>query len=72
MVDNIQYIIKNGDIENNQEAGRLWDQLETFIQETKMKVQKETCVTPVMMALSFLALDSKKSKLIERFKGKAG
>jgi hypothetical protein len=31
MVDNIQYIIKNGDIENNQEAGRLWDQLETLM-----------------------------------------
>jgi hypothetical protein len=53
MVDNIQYIIKNRDIENNQEVVRLWDQLETFIQETKMKVLKETYVKPVKKGLSF-------------------
>ncbi len=65
MVVNIQYIIKNGNTENNQEVGRLWDQLETFIQETKMKVQKETYVTPVKKGLSFTAFVSKKSKLRE-------
>ncbi len=62
MVDNIQYIIKNGNIENNEEVGTLWDQLETFIQDTKIKVQKETYVTPVKKNLSFPAFDSKKIK----------
>jgi hypothetical protein len=72
MVDNIQYIIKNGNIENNQEVERLWDQLKTFIQKTKMKVQKETNVTPVRKRLRFPAIDSKKTKPIARFKGIAG
>jgi hypothetical protein len=31
MVDNVKYIIENGNIENNKEVGRLWDQTETFI-----------------------------------------
>jgi hypothetical protein len=68
MFDNIQYIIKNRNIENNEEVGRLWDQLETLIQETKMKVQKETYVTPVKKNLSFPASDIKNSKRIARFK----
>ncbi len=72
MVKKIQYIIKNGNIENNQKVGRLWDQLERFIQETKMKMQKETYVTTVKKGLSFPAFDSKKSKPIARFKGIAG
>jgi hypothetical protein len=38
MVDNIQYIIEHGNIANNRRVGKLWDELETFIQETKMKV----------------------------------
>jgi hypothetical protein len=71
MVDNIQYIIKNRNIENTQEVGRLWDQLETFIQETKMKVQKETYVTP-KKGLSFPVFHSKKSKPIGRCKGISG
>ncbi len=72
MVDNIQYIIKHGNIANNERVGQLWDKLEKFIQETKVKVQKETYVTFVKKNLSFLAFDSKKSKLIARFKGIAG
>ena len=59
-------------IENNERIGRLWDELETFIQETKMKVQKETYVTPVTKNLSFPVFNSKKSKPIARFKGVAG
>jgi hypothetical protein len=47
MVDNIQYIIKHGNVANFERVGQLWDELETFIQETKMKVKKETYVTPV-------------------------
>jgi hypothetical protein len=70
MVDNIQYIIEHGNIANSERVGQLWDELETFIQETKMKVQKETYVTPVKKNLSFPALDSKKSKLIARFNRK--
>jgi hypothetical protein len=38
MVDNIQYIIEHGNIANNERVGQLWDELETFIQETKVKV----------------------------------
>jgi hypothetical protein len=59
MVDNIQYVTTHGNIENNERVGRLWDELETFIQETKMKVQKQTYVTPVKKNLSFPAFDSK-------------
>ncbi len=44
---------------NNERVGKLWDGLETFIQDTKMKVQKETYVTPVKKNLSFPAFDSK-------------
>jgi hypothetical protein len=40
MVDNIQYIIDYGNIVNNERVGKLWDELETFIQETKMKSKK--------------------------------
>jgi hypothetical protein len=72
MVDNIQYIIKDGNIANNEKVGQLWDELETFIQETKMKVQIETYVTPAKKNLSFPAFDSKKSKPIARFKGIPG
>ncbi len=72
MVDNIQYIIKNENIENSERVGRLWDKIETFIQETKMKVQKETYVTPVKKNLSFPAFDSKTSTPISRFKRIAG
>ncbi len=43
MVDNIQYIIEHGNIANNEKVGKVWDELETFIRETKMTVQKETC-----------------------------
>jgi hypothetical protein len=42
MVGNIQYIIGHGNIKNNKRVWKLRDELETFIQETKMKVQKET------------------------------
>jgi hypothetical protein len=59
-------------IENNERIGRLWDELETFIRETKMKMQKETYVPPVKKNLNFPAFDSKKSKPIVRFKGIAG
>jgi hypothetical protein len=72
MVDNIQYITEHGNIANNERVGQLWDELEKFIQETKVKVQKETYVTPVKKNLSFPAFDSKKSKPIARFKGIAG
>ncbi len=72
MVDNVQYIIKHGNIANNERVGKIWDELETFIKETKMKMQKETYVTPVKKTLSFLAFDNKKSKPIARFKGIAG
>ncbi len=72
MVDNIQNIIKHGNIANNERVGQLWDELETFIQETKMKVQKETYLTPVMNDLSCPSFDSKKSKPIARFKGIGG
>jgi hypothetical protein len=72
MVDNIQYIIEHGNIANNERVGQLWGELEKFIQETKMKVQKETYVTPVKKNLSFPAFGSKKSKPIARFKGIAG
>jgi hypothetical protein len=47
MVDNIQYIIEHGNIANNERVGQSWDELEKFIQETKVKVQKEIYVTPV-------------------------
>ncbi len=72
MVDNIQYIIEHGNIANNERVGKLWDELETVIQETKMKVQKESYVTPIKKNLSFPAFDSKKSKPIARFEGIAG
>jgi hypothetical protein len=72
LFDDIQYIIKHGNIANNERVGQLWDELEKFIQELKMKVQKETYVTPVKKNLSFPAFDSKKSKPIARFKGIAG
>jgi hypothetical protein len=72
MIDNIQYIIEHGNIANNERVGQLRDELEKFIQETKVKVQKETYVTPVKKNLSFPAFDSKKSKPIARFKGIAG
>jgi hypothetical protein len=72
MVDNIQYIIEHGDIANNERVGQFWDELEKFIQETKVKVQKETYVTPAKKNLSFPAFDSKKSKPIARLKGIAG
>ncbi len=35
MVDNNQYKIEHGNIVNNERVGQLWDELETFIQETK-------------------------------------
>jgi hypothetical protein len=54
---------------NNERFGQLWDELKTFIQETKIKVQKETYVTPTRKNLSFPAFNSKKSKPIARFKG---
>ncbi len=69
MVDNIQYIIKNWNIENNEEVGRWWDQLETFIQKSKMKMQKEAYVTPVKNWLSFPAFDSKKIQANSKIKG---
>jgi hypothetical protein len=72
MVDNIQYIIKHGNIVNNERVGKLWDELEAFIQETKMKVQKKAYLTPVKNNLSFPVFDSKKSKPITRFTGIAG
>jgi hypothetical protein len=72
MVDKIQYIIKHGNIASNKRVGQSWDKLEKFIQETKVKVQKETHVTPVKKNLSFPAFDSKKSKPIARFKEIAG
>jgi hypothetical protein len=72
MVDNIQYIIKHENIANNERVGKSWDELEKFIQVTKVKVQKETHVTPVKKNLSFPAFTSKKSKPIVRFKGIAG
>ncbi len=72
MVDNIQYTIEHGNIANNETVGQLWDKLEKLIQETKVKVKKMTYVTPVKKNLSFPAFDSKKSKLIARFKGIAG
>jgi hypothetical protein len=72
MVDNIQYIIEDGNIANNERVGQLWDELEKFIQEIKVKVQKGTYVTPVKKNLSFTAFDSKKSKPIARFQGIAG
>jgi hypothetical protein len=65
-------IIKHGNIAINERGGQLWDELEKFIQETKVKVHKETYVTPVKKNLSFQAFDSKKSKPIARFKGIAG
>ncbi len=62
----------NIEILSNERVGQLWDELETFIQETKMKVQKETYVTPVKKNMSFPAFDSKTSKPIARFRGIAG
>jgi hypothetical protein len=59
MVDNIQYIIEHENIANNERVGQLWDELEKFIQETKVKVQIETYATPVKKNLSFPAFDSK-------------
>ncbi len=59
MVDNIQYIIEHENISNNERVGQLWDELENFIQEKKVKVQKETYVTPVKKNLSFPAFNSK-------------
>jgi hypothetical protein len=46
MVDHIQYIIKNGNIENNERMKRVWDELETFIQETKnVSAKRDICNT---------------------------
>ncbi len=44
---------KHGNIANNERFGKLCDELETYIQETKMKVQKRTYITPVKKNLSF-------------------
>jgi hypothetical protein len=56
----------------NERVGQLWDELETYFEDSKMKVQKETYVTPVKKNLSFPVFDSKYSKPIARFKGIAG
>jgi len=76
MLDNIQYIIDNGNVGSNPKVAKIFDDMEKYIQNAKSDIQRlnhlEKIQTPPKGRIEFPAFNHKKTKPQPRLKGPCG
>jgi hypothetical protein len=76
MLESIQYILDYGKVEVNPKATKCFDDLEKYVQKSKLEIQKllllEKVKTPQKGRIEFVAFNNKKWKQEPRLKGPAG
>jgi hypothetical protein len=76
MLESIQYILDYGKVDMNPEAANFFDDLEKYVQKSKLEIQKllllEKVKTPQKGRIEFAAFNDKKQKPEPRLKGPAG
>ena len=76
MLESIQYILDYGKVDVNPEAANKIDDLEKYVQKSKLEIQKllllEKVKTPQKGRIEFTAFIDKKWKSEPRLKGPAG
>jgi hypothetical protein len=76
ILENIDWMIQYGRIEENADAAEIFDEMEKFVQEAKLKMQNKILIKKnrgrKQGTLEFAAYDGKKKKAESRLKGYAG
>ena len=76
ILENIDWMIQYGRIEENADAAEIFDEMEKFVQEAKLKMQNKILIEKnrgrKQGTLEFAAYDGKKKKAEARLKGYAG
>ena len=76
IIANVDYMIENGDIENDLESAMLFDELEKTVADYKLRLQRRILPTPMTPprkdTIAFAAFDGKKNKPEPRLKGYSG
>ena len=76
ILENIDWMIQYGRIEENADAAEIFDEMEKFVQEAKLKMQNKILIEKnrgrKQETLEFAAYDGKKKKAEARLKGYAG
>jgi hypothetical protein len=76
MLESIQYILDYGKVDVNPEAAIFFDDLDKYVQKSKLEIQKlqllDKVKTPQKGRIEFAAFNNKKRKPEPRLKGPAG
>ncbi len=76
MLTNIDYMIDYGELMNNPKAAKIFDDLEKFVQDSKLKIQQlimsDQLTQPREGSIEFAAFTGRKKKAEPRLKGYAG
>jgi hypothetical protein len=76
IIANVDYMIENGNIENDLESAMLFDELEKTVADYKLRLQRRILPTPMTPPrkdmIAFAAFDGKKKKPEPRLKGYGG
>ncbi len=76
MLTNIDYMIEYGQLVNNPEAARTFDEMEKFVQDSKVKIQKlimsDKLTPPKEESIEFAAFTGKKKQPEPRLRGYVG
>ncbi len=76
MLTNINYMIYYGQLINNPKAAKIFDDMEKFVQDSKLKIQQlvmsEKLTSPKEGSIEFAAFTGKKKKPEPRLKGYVG
>ncbi len=75
-VDNIDYMIDYGELMNDPKAAKIFDEMEKFVQDSKLKIQQlimsDQLTQPKERSIEFEAFTGRKKKAEPRLKGYAG
>jgi hypothetical protein len=76
MLTNIDYMIDYGELMNNPKAAKIFDDMEKFVQELKLKIQQlimsDQLTQPKQGSINFAEFTGRKKKAEPRLKGYAG
>ncbi len=76
MLTNFDYMIDYGELMNNPEAAKIFDDMETFVQDSKFEIQQlimsDKLTQPKEGSIEFAAFTGKEKKAEPRLKGYAG
>ncbi len=76
MLTNIDYMIDYGELMNNPKAAKIFDDMEKFVQDSKMKIQQlimsDQLTQPKEGSIEFVAFTGRKKKPETRLKRYAG